>query len=76
MTGSIGKIAEEVLQKVKDGELTKLAEHVIMKKAEEKMAARTELGQAALKLATVLRSSRASDVTIAELEQFVNGIQK
>jgi len=76
MAGSIGQIAEEVLQHVKDGGLTKLAEHVIVKEAEKKVAARTELGQAALKLATLLRSNTGSDVTLDELKQFIASVQK
>lgn len=76
MTGSIGQIAEEVLQEVKDGKLTKLAEHVIVEEAEKKASAQTELGRAALKLAAVIRSNAGSGVTIGELKQFVDRIQE
>jgi len=75
MVGSIGQIAEEVLQEVRDGKLTKLAEHVIVEEAEKKAAAQTPLGKAALKLASVIRSNANSDVTVNELKQFVDRIQ-
>lgn len=76
MVGSIGRIAEEVLQEVKNGKLVKLAEHVIVEEAEKKASAQTPLGRAALKLAAVIRSNASSDVTVDELRQFVDGIQK
>ena len=76
MAGEIGRIAEEVLQEVKDGKLTKLAEHVIVEEAEKKASARSPLGQAALKLAAVIRSNAGSDVSVDELKQFVDRIQE
>lgn len=76
MVGSIGQIAEEVLQEVKDGKLVKLAEHVIVEEAEKKASAQTPLGRAALKLAAVIRSNAGSSVTVNELQQFVDGIRK
>lgn len=76
MSGSIGKIAQEVLDEVKAGKLTKLAEHVIVEDAEKTASARTPLGRAALKLAALLRSRTGTDVTVDELKQFVDGVQK
>jgi len=75
MTGSIGKMAEDILAEVKDGKLTKLAEHVILDNAEKRASSRTELGRAALKLAAELRSNATSSVTVDDLRKFVDGIQ-
>lgn len=76
MVGSIGQIAEEVLQEVKNGKLTKLAEHIIVEDAEKRATAHTELGKAALKLATVLRAQDGVGVTVNDLKQFVDRIQE
>ncbi len=76
MVGSIGKIAEEVLQEVKEGKLTKLAEHAIVEDAEKQASSRAPLGQAALKLAAVIRSNASTGVSVGELKAFVDQVRQ
>jgi hypothetical protein len=70
MTGSIGKLAEDVLAEVRDGALTKLAEHAILESAEERAQHTTELGRSLSKMATILRS-KSGGLTVEDLQTFL-----
>jgi hypothetical protein len=76
MTGSIGQLADELIREVKTGKLVKLAEHQIVKEAESKVAARTELGNALLKLGAALRSKSGTQVSMHDLTAFLSGIKR
>ena len=75
MAGQIGQLADELIREVKAGKLVKLAEHKILKEAESKATARTELGNALLKLAAALRGKSSSQVTMEDLKAFLSGIK-
>ena len=72
MTGSIGDLAEQVLREVKSDKLVKLAQYKVLKEAQEKPKMRTKVGQALMKLAEELRNE-PEDITIGDLEDFLNG---
>lgn len=72
MTGSIGMLAEEILHEVRSAKLTKQAEQQMIKEACEKRAPRTELSAQLTKLAADVRML-TSEVTVDELQRFVNG---
>lgn len=70
MSGSIGKLAEQVLQEVKEGNLVKLAEYRMVKEACEKPTTRHPFSTALVKLAEILRR-KTPDVSIEELKGFL-----
>ena len=70
MNGTIGTLAEQVLQEVKQGSLIKLAEYRMVKEALERPTARHPFARALLKLAEVLRRKNA-DVSIEDLQEFM-----
>lgn len=72
--GSIGKLAEDVLSKVKSDKLTKLAQHKLVREISAHPAAKTKVGQALKKLAAILRS-KSDDVTVAEVEGFLKEVE-
>jgi len=72
MAGSIGVIAEQLLEEVRNGALTKIAEVEMLKTAEAKGVTRTEVGSALKKLAVALRSKN-SHISMDELRTFLNG---
>jgi hypothetical protein len=72
MTGSIGLLAEEILDEVKNAKLTKLAEHQMIKEACEHRPPQTELGKQLVKLSVELRA-QAGEVTVDDLQKFVDG---
>lgn len=74
MTGSIGDIAEQVLEEVRSAKLTKLAQHHILKEAETKPAVQTEIGKFLLKLSEEIRNDTL-DITTQDLENFLNGVK-
>lgn len=71
MTGSIGNLAEQVLQEVKGQKIVKLAQHRILQESQDKPVMHTEVGKNLMKLAEDLRNE-SDDVTVAELETFLN----
>jgi len=71
MPGSIGKIAEEVLDQVKHNKLVKLAQHQAFKEIEK--APKTELGSLLKKMAMLMRNNLQDDITVEELSRFVHG---
>ena len=75
MTGSIGQLADELIREVKTGKLVKLAEQQIIKEAESKVAVKTELGNALLKLGTALRSKSGTQISMDDLKAFLSGIK-
>lgn len=68
MIGSIGKLAEEVLQEVKSGKLVKLAQHKILEEAEPVM--HTKIGKTMMELASDIRN-KSDGITVGDLENFV-----
>ena len=70
MSGSIGILAEQVLQEVKKGSLVKLAEYRMVKQAVEKPTAQHPFAKALLKLAEDLRR-KTTDVSVGELKEFL-----
>jgi len=72
MTGSIGTLADEVLQEVRSAKLTKLAEHQMIKEACEHPPLKSPLAQQLVKVAAELREQR-DEITVADLQQFVDG---
>lgn len=68
--GSIGTLAEEVLNEVKKTNLVKLAEYRILKNASERQPAKTEMGRLLQKVASLLRS-KSDDVTVDDVASFV-----
>ena len=70
MSGTIGKLAEQVLQEVKQGGLVKLAEYRLVKEAVSKPTAQHPFAQALLKLAEILRR-KTEKISVAELKEFV-----
>lgn len=75
MAGSIGQLADELIREVKAGKLVKLAEHQLLKEAETKVTARTELGSALLKLGAALRSKPGIQVSMDDLKTLLSGIK-
>ncbi len=73
MNGSIGRLAEELLEEVRRGR-TKTAEHTLLKEAEDKCL-KTEVGLTLHKLAMLMRSSTSQGVSQKELEDFVRRTQ-
>lgn len=76
MTGSIGQLADELICEVKTGKLVKLAEHQLLKEAESKATAKTDLGNALLKLAAALRSKASHGISMDDLKVFLSGIKE
>lgn len=74
MSGSIGKIAEELLSDVKSNKLIKLAQQTIIKEATVRPAPTTDVGKLLHKLAEEVRSGRV-EVSIADVKQFVEGLK-
>jgi len=75
MAGTIGQLADELIREVKTGKLVKLAEHKLLKEAESKVGAKTDLGKALLKMATALRSKSGDKVSMDDLKAFLSGIK-
>lgn len=73
MEGSIGNLAEQVLDEVRSNKLTKLAQHEIVKEAAARPNVTSPLGQALLKVAAGLRDQN-DDVTVADVENLVREV--
>ena len=73
MVGSIGEIAEQVLEEVRNSKLTKLAQHEILKEAQVVPVVRTEVGKLLMKLSEDVKSGSA-DITTGDLETFLSGV--
>lgn len=71
MIGSIGKLAEQVLQEIRSDKIVKLAQYQMIKEAQEKPRMHTEIGRVMMKLAEDLRGE-FGDVTVSEFENFIN----
>ena len=72
--GSIGNLAEEILNEVKKENLVKLAEYRIFKNAAEHAPAETEIGQLLQKVASLLRS-HSDNVTVGDVESFLGELR-
>jgi hypothetical protein len=68
--GSIGSLAQEVLNEVRKDNLMKVAEHQILKTASSRTPATTEIGQLLQKVANRLRS-KSDEVTVGDVENFL-----
>jgi hypothetical protein len=73
MNGSIGKLAEEVVQEVKNLKLEKLAEFKKTAADASHPKLETEIGAALQKLAADLRS-KSNVVTVSDVVNFVNEV--
>jgi len=73
MTGSIGKIAEEIVETVKQNGLLKIAQYQIVKEASQHPNPKTEIGKLLFKAAEDLRS-KSADVSVAEVKDFLNEV--
>lgn len=71
--GSIGALAQEVLDEVRKTNLVKVAERQILKTASSKTPAKTEIGQLLQKVASRLRS-KSDEVTVGDVEDFVREV--
>ena len=70
MSGSIGNLAEQVLREVRSGELTKLAQHEILRDTERTPKLETEIGKALYKAAQELRNN-PDEITVSDVEEFL-----
>jgi len=70
MAGTIGNIAEEVLEEVRGAKLTKLAQAKTVDADSRRPNMRTEVGKAMYKVAQDLRNA-AEPITVGEVEEFV-----
>jgi len=68
--GSIGNLAQQVLDEVKANNLVKLAEHQILQNVSGQQPATTEIGQLLQKVAGLLRS-KSSNVTVGDVGDFL-----
>jgi hypothetical protein len=75
MSGSIGKLAEQILAETKAGALTKLAEVEAFDLAEIDAQVQTELGKSMLKLSSALRGKASNDVTMDDLKMFLGSLR-
>jgi predicted ATP-dependent protease len=66
----IGELAKEVLEKVRREQMTKLAQHQIVKTAGAAPKGNTELTLQLVKLAEMLKQAE-DDVTVADLKRFI-----
>ncbi len=73
MNGSIGKLAEDVVNEVKNLKLEKLAEHKKEAAAASRPKLETQIGAALQKLAEDLHS-KSNDVTVSDVTDFVNEV--
>lgn len=73
MTGSIGKLAEEIVEGVKQNALLKIAQHEVIKTASAQPHFRTEAGKLLRKVAQDLRS-KSEDVTVADVKAFLKEV--
>lgn len=73
MTGAIGKLAEEIVESVKQNALLKIAQHKVVKEASQKPHLKTEVGRLLHKMAQDLRS-KSADVTVAEVQEFLDEV--
>jgi hypothetical protein len=73
MTGSIGKLAEEIVEGVKQNALLKIAQHEVVKEASQRPNPKTEVGKLLLKVAQDLRS-KSEDVTVSDVQDFLNEV--
>lgn len=73
--GSIGRLAEEVLNEVRAQSTVKLAEQQILKHASESPPAKTDVGQLLQKVARNLRS-KSDDLTLGDVEDFFEEVAR
>jgi hypothetical protein len=74
--GSIGTLAEQIVNEVKSESLTKLAQTEFVKVAEKAPNPKTAVGQLLHKIAADLRASSGSDdaVTIGDVKEFLREV--
>lgn len=73
MTGSIGTLAEEIVESVKQNALIKIAQHEVVKEASQNSVPKTEIGKLLLKVASDLRRE-SEDVTVADVKSFLDEV--
>lgn len=70
---ALGQLVQEVLDKVRSEQMTKLGQHEIIKTAEIKPRGSTELTALMCKLAESLKQE-SDDVSVADLNAFVRSL--
>lgn len=70
---ALGQLVQEVLDKVRSEQMTKLGQHEIIKTAEAKPRGNTELTALMCKLAESLKQE-TDDVSVADLNAFVRSL--
>lgn len=70
MNGAIGKMAEEIVEEVRQNALLKVAQHEVVKEASARPNPKTELGKLLHKLAAEVRNM-PNDVTVADVKNFL-----
>lgn len=73
MTGSIGKLAEEIVEGVKQNALLKIAQHEVIKEASAQPHLKTEVGKLLHKVAQDLRR-KSEDVSVADVQAFLKEV--
>ena len=73
MTGTIGKLAEQIVEDVKQNALTKIAQHEVVREASRNPAPKTEIGKLLHKVAQDLRS-KSDDVTVGDVQNFLDEV--
>ena len=74
MNGSIGQLAQQVLDEVKANKLIKLAQQTIIKETTQHPAMVTDVGKLLHKLGEEVRSGRA-DISVDDVKKFVEGLK-
>lgn len=70
MNGAIGKMAEQIVEEVRQNALLKIAQHEVVKEASTRPNPKTEIGKLLHKFAAEIRSVRG-DVTVADVKKFL-----
>jgi hypothetical protein len=70
MTGSIGQIAEQIVNEVRQNALIKVAQHEVVKEASKRPNPKTDIGKLLYKAAAELRRE-GNDVTVADVQNFL-----
>lgn len=73
MNGSIGQLAEKIVDEVKQNALTKIAQYEVVKEASKRPNPQTEIGKRLLKLAVDLREI-SEDVTVKDVQNFLKEV--
>lgn len=73
MNGAIGKMAEQIVEEVRQNALLKIAQHEVVKEASARPNPKTEIGKLLHKFANALRNT-PNDVTVADVKKFLTEV--